>query len=212
MATAPYGVRLLVGAATVAVEETIKLPKTILMYPMTLASQAAHIVMRFQQNLAELVTKGDSTLETLFPPKDEKPEWATFDEDLPESAEGVLIPLAGGDANDGERRAEGRFALYSVSDAPDASETANASGRPTKLQPTQPTRPTKKPAAKSTAPVPPIATELDYQALTLAQLRARLHTLDIGELETLLAYEKATKARAPFQTLLANRITRATAK
>jgi hypothetical protein len=186
MATAPYGVRLLVGAATVAVEETIKLPKTILMYPMTLASQAAHIVMRFQQNLAELVTKGDSTLETLFPPKDEKPEWATFDEDLPESAEGVLIPLAGGDANDGERRA--------------------------KLQPTQPTRPTKKPAAKSTAPVPPIATELDYQALTLAQLRARLHTLDIGELETLLAYEKATKARAPFQTLLANRITRATAK
>ena len=43
MVTAPYGVRLLVGAATVAVEETIKLPKTILMYPMTLASQAAHI-------------------------------------------------------------------------------------------------------------------------------------------------------------------------
>ena len=27
MATAPYGVRLLVGAATIAVEETIKLPK-----------------------------------------------------------------------------------------------------------------------------------------------------------------------------------------
>ncbi|HZC11971.1 MAG TPA: hypothetical protein VE485_18385, partial [Mycobacterium sp.] len=27
-----------------------------------------------------------------------------------------------------------------------------------------------------------------------------------------LAYEEATKARAPFQTLLANRITRATAK
>ncbi len=210
MATAPYGVRLLVGAATVAVEETIKLPKTILMYPMTLASQAAHIVMRFQQNLAELVTKGDSTLESLFPPKDEKPEWATFDEDLPESAEG--FPLAGGDANDGERRAEGRFALYSVSDAPNTSETANASGRPTQPSRPSPTRPTKKPAAKSAAPVPPVATELDYQALTLAQLRARLHTLDIGELEALLAYEKATKARAPFQTLLANRITRATAK
>jgi hypothetical protein len=27
-----------------------------------------------------------------------------------------------------------------------------------------------------------------------------------------LAYEEATKARAPFQTLLANRITRATAR
>ena len=58
------------------------MPKTILMYPMTLASQAAHIVMRFQQNLAELAIKGDSTLESIFPPKDEKPEWATFDEDL----------------------------------------------------------------------------------------------------------------------------------
>ncbi|WP_419199202.1 lipid droplet-associated protein, partial [Mycobacterium tuberculosis] len=95
MATAPYGVRLLVGAATVAVEETMKLPRTILMYPMTLASQAAHVVMRFQQGLAELVIKGDNTLETLFPPKDEKPEWATFDEDLPDALEGTSIPLLG---------------------------------------------------------------------------------------------------------------------
>src|SRR3984957_19622565 len=87
MATAPYGVRLLVGAATFAVEETMRLPKTILMYPMTLASQAAHIVMRFQQNLAELVIKGDSTLESMFPPKDENPEWATFDEDLADAIE-----------------------------------------------------------------------------------------------------------------------------
>ena len=67
MATAPYGVRLLVGAATMAVEETIKLPKTILMYPMTLASTAAAVVMRFQQNVAELVIKGDATLEHDLP-------------------------------------------------------------------------------------------------------------------------------------------------
>ena len=67
MATAPYGVRLLVGAATMAVEETIRLPKTILMYPMTLASTAAAAVMRFQQNVAELVIKGDSTLEHNLP-------------------------------------------------------------------------------------------------------------------------------------------------
>ncbi len=87
MATAPYGVRLLVGAATIAVEETIKLPKTILMYPMTLASQAAHIVMRFQQNMTELVIKGDATLDAIFPPKEEQPEWATFDEDLATTAQ-----------------------------------------------------------------------------------------------------------------------------
>src|ERR1700721_628266 len=108
MATAPYGFRLLVGAATFAVEETIKLPKTILMYPMTLASQAAHIVMRFQQNIAELVIKGDSTLEQLFPPKDEQPEWATFDEDI----EGDGADDSSRPGTDGERLTEGRFALF----------------------------------------------------------------------------------------------------
>jgi hypothetical protein len=197
MATAPYGVRLLVGAATLAVEETIKLPKTILMYPMTLASQAAHIVMRFQQNMAELVIKGDSTLESLFPPKEEQPEWATFDEDMGDS-DGQAIPELGADASDAERRAEGRFALYT---APDTSVDP----------PTRPTAAEKKPAGKS-VPAPAVADELDYETLTLAQLRARLQSLDLDELEALLAYEEATKARAPFQTLLANRITRATAR
>ena len=57
-----------------------------------------------------------------------------------------------------------------------------------------------------------VVTELDYAALTLAQLRARLQSLGVDELEALLAYEQATRARAPFQTLLANRITRANAK
>ena len=202
MATAPYGLRLIVGAATVAVEETIKLPRTILMYPMTLASQAAHLVMRFQQNLAELVIKGDSTLETPFPPKNELPEWATFDEDLTDG-EGTAAALP--DAADGDRRAEGRFALYSVSDTSDA----EPGDPPTQsISPRQP----KRSASKSTVAAPAVATELDYAALTLAQLRARLQTLHVDELEALLAYEQATKARAPFQTLLANRITRATAK
>jgi hypothetical protein len=175
MATAPYGVRLLVGAATFAVEETLKLPKTILMYPMTLASLTAHIVMRFQQNMAELVIKGDSTLEQIFPPKEEQPEWATFDEDL-DGAEGDADASGARlDGSDAENRAEGRFALY-------------------------------------TAPDPPAGGFGVDHPLTLAQLRARLQTLDLDELEALLAYEEATKARAPFQTLLANRITRATAK
>jgi hypothetical protein len=207
MATAPYGVRLLVGAATIAVQETIKLPKTILMYPMTLASQAAHIVMRFQQNLAELVIKGDATLESIFPPKEEQPEWATFDEDLVDAddeAPGPINPL--GVAVDPERHNEGRFALYSTSDTSAGDVGTDPPTPPLAL------KHVKKPAAKPTVPTPAVAGELDYEALTLAQLRARLHSLDVDELEALLAYEEATKARAPFQTLLANRITRATAK
>ena len=194
MGSAPYGVRLLVGAATMAVEETIKLPKTILMYPMTLASQAAAVVMRFQQNVAELVIKGDSTLEHIFPPKDEQPEWATFDEDLPDDDDDDDDTSA----PDLERRTEGRFALYTSADAATGPSDSWARSAAT-------------PAKKSVS-APEVVEELDYEQLTLAQLRARLQTLDLDELEALLAYEEATKGRAPFQTLLANRITRATAK
>jgi hypothetical protein len=187
MANAPYGVRLIVGAAATVVEETRKLPQTILMYPMTLVSQAAHVFMRFQQNVADLVIKGDETLDTLFPPTDEQPEWATFDEDLGETAPITRL------SDERDRRTEGRFALYSA-------------------DPHEPATSKKKTGAKKAAEPPEIVVELDYDALTLAQLRARLQSLSVADLDALLSYEEATKARAPFQTLLANRITRASAK
>jgi hypothetical protein len=189
MATAPYGVRLLVGAAVTAFEETRKLPQTILMYPMTIASQVAHLVMKMQQDVADLVNKGDETLDQLFPPKDEQPEWATFDEDLDGEAAGP-----GGPSTDGERLTEGRFALFTGGE-PDTADPEPANE-----------------AKLGNADPPDIVADLDYESLTLAQLRARLSSLRIAELEELLAYEGATKSRAPFQTLLANRITRATAK
>jgi hypothetical protein len=195
MATAPYGVRLLVGAAVTAIEETRKLPHTILTYPMTMASQVAHIVMKMQQDVADLVNRGDETLEHLFPPKDEQPEWATFDEDVADDADtdpaGVTDFADAGERRDGERLTEGRFALYSTGE-PGRTDSG-----------TQQT---------ATAEAPTVIAELDYESLTLAQLRARLPSLRIDDLEALLAYEESTKARAPFQTLLANRITRASAK
>ena len=184
MATAPYGVRLLVGAAVTAIEETRKIPQTILTYPMTVVSQLAHLVMKVQQDVADLVIKGDEALESIFPPKDEQPEWATFDEDLDDAPSAPVT--------DGERLTEGRFALFT-------------GGEPETSEP--------EPAVRSTsASAPEIVEDLDYESLTLAQLRARLTTLRIADLEALLAYEDATKARAPFQTLLSNRITRATAR
>ncbi|WP_046317172.1 lipid droplet-associated protein [Mycobacterium sp. UM_Kg1] len=196
MATAPFGVRLLVGAATVAVEETMKLPQTILTYPMTLASQAAHAVMRWQQGVAELVNKGDSTLDSLFPPKDEQPEWATFDDDLDDGPSAAAFD----DADSGQRT-DGRFALYSFSEDVEAPPSEPAAADATGGS-----------DSGADVPVPDLVDELDYGSLTLAQLRARLASLSLDELETLLAYEEATKARAPFQTLLANRITRTTVK
>jgi hypothetical protein len=197
MASAPYGVRLLIGAAVTAIEETRKLPQTILTYPMTVASQVAHLVMKMQQDLADLVIKGDETLESLFPPKDEQPEWATFDEDLEDSPNSRA-----GAAVDGERLTEGRFALFTQADsAPHVrgGEPENADADADDSH-------------DGGGDTPEIVTELDYESLTLAQLRARLATLRVADLEALLAYEGATKSRAPFQTLLANRITRATAK
>lgn len=193
MGTAPYGVRLLVGAAVTAIEETRRLPHTILTYPMTVASQAANLFMHVQQNLAELVIKGDETLEQLFPPKDEQPEWATFDEDLDTGIDDDQRPQT-----EGERRTEGRFALYSTGE-PDAGSVAG-NGRAS----------APRPAATGIAPA--IVGEVGYDALTLAQLRARLTSLRVADLEALLAYEEAGRARAPFVTLLTNRITRATAK
>ncbi|OBI72998.1 lipid droplet-associated protein [Mycobacterium sp. E740] len=190
MATAPYGVRLLVGAAVTAFEETRKLPQTILMYPMTVVSQLAHLVMKMQQDVADLVIKGDEALDSLFPPKDEQPEWATFDEDVDDSETATVTSI------DGERLTEGRFALFSNGEPQSsAAEREDAPAGP-----------------GETAETPEIVTELDYESLTLAQLRARLNTLRVDDLEALLAYEEATKGRAPFQTLLANRITRASAK
>ena len=193
---------MLVGVAVSAIEETRRLPQTILMYPMTVASTVAQIVMKVQQDLADLAIKGDSALETIFPPTDEKPEWATFDEDLEPAP-----------SSDGERRTEGRFALYSVTDPINGFDESDAAPPAKKARPAA-----KKAAAKKSAPVtksaaaPPVAADLDYDSLTLAQLRARMTSLSVPELRALLAYEEAGKARAPFQTLLANRITRATAK
>jgi hypothetical protein len=189
MATAPYGVRLLVGAAVTALDETRRLPQTIITYPMTIASQVAHLVMKMQQDVADLVIRGDETLDQLFPPKDEQAEWATFDEDVDDT--GFDDDLDDDTPHNGERLTEGRFALYSTGE-PETRED--------------------KPVGKVAATAPGVVSELDYESLTLAQLRARLPSLKVVDLEALLAFEESTKARAPFQTLLANRITRATAK
>jgi hypothetical protein len=67
-------------------------------------------------------------------------------------------------------------------------------------------------AADGAAVQPGIVEYLDYPALTLAQLRARLRTLSMAELGELLEYEERTLSRAPFLTMLTNRIATAKAK
>ncbi|RPA12275.1 lipid droplet-associated protein [Gordonia sp. OPL2] len=86
----------------------------------------------------------------------------------------------------------GRFALYSAppetvvngdGDSPDAATSSAAD-----------------------TDVPEIVEYIEYDNLTLAQLRAKLRSVGLEELEQLLEYEKATKGRAPFVTMIDNRI------
>lgn len=209
MSTAPYGVRLLVGATATAVEETLRLPRTILTFPMTVASQLASLVMKVQQDVADLVIKGDETLEQLFPPRDEQPEWATFDEDLADDDLPADDAPTATTPTDGARLTEGRFALYSDGAVEPQSE---ATGNATRANEATGKTTAQSPGTTAVAEIPQIVEDLDYASLTLAQLRARLTSLKLPDLEALLTYENLTKARAPFQTLLSNRITRATAK
>lgn len=68
--------------------------------------------------------------------------------------------------------------------------------------PTAADLPDSRDAGSDQAPVP------GYDALTLAQLRARLRTFDQDTLTRLLAYEHGARARAPFLTMLENRLAR----
>jgi hypothetical protein len=51
---------------------------------------------------------------------------------------------------------------------------------------------------------PPVA---GYDDLSIPQLRGRLRGLSAEQIEALLAYERATRARPPYLTMLENRLT-----
>lgn len=208
MTRVPFAARVAAGVAVTVVEEARKLPGTALMLPMTVVSEALARGMRLQQQVTALAIKGDlviSNLPVVGTPREEQPSWAQFDEDgddvdaalditgtddaavtddvdVPDAP--VTEPITG----------NGRFALYST---PPSTEPA-ATGSPT--------------ARAAAADKPEIVDMIDFDTLALAQLRARLRTLSVEDLETLLAYENDNLARAPFQTMLTNRITTAKAK
>lgn len=84
----------------------------------------------------------------------------------------------------------GRFALYSSPPAELTEQTAadDAKGPSKKVK------------------QPEIAEYIEYDSLTLAQLRAKLRGLSTEELQELADYERAGRNRAPFATMIDNRI------
>ncbi|MEU5841976.1 lipid droplet-associated protein [Rhodococcus sp. NPDC047139] len=206
----PFLARVAAGVAVTAYEETLKLPSTAVSLPMTTVSQILQTTMRVQQVMTSLAIKGDQLFEVFGTETQETAQWATFDEDDAPPPNG-----AGASPETDSAGAPGRFALYSIPPATEGDPTASAEGQ----APTAPSEETSAEAefaavkvADSGGDRSAIVEYLDYDSLTLAQLRARLRALSVDELTALLDYENAHAARTPFVTMLSNRITSARSK
>lgn len=189
----PLPVRLAAGLVATAVDQVRELPRTVIELPVTAVSQALQASMRVQQRITELAIKGDRALGALRP-VEEKPSWATFDEDDAPRRNGAstVTPL---------RPAEPVAPLEPVV-APEPVAPAD---------PVFPAVPIPPVTAFDTPPTGPNVLP-GYGQLTIPQLRGRLRHLSVDELEALLEFETAHGARAPYLTMLANRITTVTAE
>jgi hypothetical protein len=177
----PFVARVAAGAAVYAFEESMKLPHRVLLLPMNVVSQLIQTGVQVQHFVSSLAIKGDELFSTLgIDAPEAKPDWAQFDED-----EIALEPFDPSPAP-----AAGRFALYST-------PVESASSKEKVVTPIL------EPVATE---VPAVADEIDYSALTLAQLRARLKGLTLEDVTALLAYEKATRGRQGFSVMLSERI------
>ncbi|ADG97562.1 conserved hypothetical protein [Segniliparus rotundus DSM 44985] len=251
-------------------DEIKKIPVNLASLPVQAVTNAVSSALRLQQNFNSLVIKGDETLDLIFQKPEEKPSWATFDEDEDDEipppaladAEQVATvapitrPRPSSAAKPGEQpkpeQTRQRATPTSRANAKPASAKP-ATSKPTATKPTSAKPKTEKPASskpparskpaasKTTAKKPPapksstartsepklsepksqapttapasrgnrpeLVEYLEYETLSLAQLRARARNLSVPELRELLSFERDNDNRPPFITLLENRIT-----
>ncbi|MFD4431518.1 lipid droplet-associated protein [Nocardia sp. NPDC058497] len=192
----PFVARVAAGAAVYAIEETRRLPVAAVNFPITAISRVLQTTMHVQQFVTSLALKGDLVFERLGSTPQEQPEWATFDEDI------APAPAV---ATNGHAS---RFDLYTEEHP---AEQTNGKAVPASLLllENEAVESAEEPAAEPESEevqAPEVAIRYDYPAMTLAQLRARLRMLTVEELAQLLAFEQQTRARAPFVTMLTNRI------
>lgn len=195
----PFPIRVAAGLAATTAERVRELPKQLTGLPVTMASQVLQASMRVQQQVTELAIKGDDALST-FRPVEETPGWATFDEDLDTGANPFVPTPSELDAVPGEARNGHRHGLTDPDTAADpwtAEEQAlaedHADGEFDSVDGG---------STHDTAP----AGVADYDELTLPQLRARLRTYSLDQLEQLLAYERAHADRPSIVGMLTRRI------
>ncbi|WP_280365574.1 lipid droplet-associated protein [Nocardia wallacei] len=215
----PFLARVAAGAAVYAIEETRRLPTAAANFPITAISQLLQTTMHAQQFVTSLALKGDAVFDRLANRPVEQPEWATFDEDT--EFEQTFRDIA-------EAARVSAFDRYSELEPETAPETTAAPEAETVAEPADETAPAKAAepepepetalaaTASSNGAVeviePEVAARYDYTNMTLAQLRARLRVFSVEDLTALLDYEQQTRDRAPFVTMLTNRIATVRAK
>jgi hypothetical protein len=203
----PLPVRLAAGLVASAVEQAMDLPRLVVEFPVTAVSQALQASMRVQQRVTELAIKGDRALGTLRP-VEEKPSWATFDEDEPPRRNGrssvtELRPQAPPDPTPTEVAAEVTAARANGSVLP-ATDEQLPGGPPAGTDLTGPAEPDTPPTGGGPNVLP------GYAGMTIAQLRARLRKLSGDDLRALLDWETAHGNRPAYVTMLSNRISTVT--
>ncbi|MEC3952075.1 lipid droplet-associated protein [Nocardia sp. CDC153] len=219
----PFLARVAAGAAVYALEETRRLPTTAINFPITAISQMLQTTMHLQQFVTSLALKGDAVFDRLINQPEEQPAWATFDEDEDDEQTPSF-------ASDSVRQS--RFDLFTdaesavqepVAEPEPAAEPEAVAPEPVvaesaaqeAAEPEVTENPAPAPASTAAtnghngngaAAEPEVATRFGYADLSIAQLRARLRQLSVEDLAALLAYEQETRDRAPFVTMLTNRI------
>jgi len=199
----PFLARVAAGAAVYALEETRRLPTAAMKFPITAISQILQTGMHVQQFVTSLALKGDAVFDRLAPASAEQPEWATFDEDLDDRQS---------DGNDFSGWAS-RFDLHAAEEPSTVNGHTGAGVTTVATEltelgevPADTTRTGEPEPAEPEVTEPEVARRYSYADMTLAQLRARLRMLSLDDLTALLDYEQQTLARAPFVTMLTNRI------
>lgn len=211
----PLPVRVAAGLFVTARERAKDLPRQLIGLPITVVSHVLQTSMRVQQHITELALKGDEALSALRP-VEETPSWATFDEDLEETAEEfasvVSVPAPRAERNGSGSAARARTSLFDRAAASERTAVEDSEESPWEAEarevaardadPNDDPEQGDGPRAPSWLP--------NYDQLSLAQLRARLRTFDVTQLSELLAYEKASSNRPSYAGMLQRRIERLT--
>ncbi|MGH3794979.1 MAG: lipid droplet-associated protein [Pseudonocardiaceae bacterium] len=179
----PLPVRVAAGLMATALEQARKLPEQLAELPITAASRAVQAGMRVQQRVTELAIKGDEVF-SLFHRVEDTPSWARFDEDDENDAAQDSQPHSNGTGTANGDTGKGSLAMVVPGPGGPGTRTTVATA----------------PTAGAPLAMP------GYDEMSLAQLRGKLRGLSLPELEALLDHEHAHQDRAPFVTMLSNRI------